>query len=216
MNFQQVQAVLNDLPATFKRPSVPFVQWTDADTAGAYRGAGAADGIAAQVQTFDQAQYGWLDVWGLLFNVPRLGDEADSRYKATIPYVVTAGAGTPVGIAKWINAVWGVSVTVQEQLPAVGYSINFPAGLSTSQIAQIVASLGRIRPAGVPFTIGQIASNGLYLTTINFAGGAPDVTGAFLAGATAGGVLPLGPGTNNAAPIVPTVFLTDPGLNPGS
>lgn len=213
MNYATVRAQLLDLPKTFLRPGLPFLQWIDALTAGMFRDTAGVDGISQQISNFGNARFGWLDIWGLLFNVPRQANEADAAYKARIAYEVTAGAGTPVGIAYWILKLWGVNATIQENLPAVGYNIEFQGSLTTSQITAILISLGRIRPAGVPFTVNSASSAGLYLNTVNFTN-APKVTGAYLAGSSGTADLGLGPATNNAAPILPTLFLQDAILNP--
>ena len=213
MNFAQVQKQLENLPPTFLRNSTPFTQYMDALTAGMLRGAAPIDNMMAMVSNITNARYGWLDVWGLLFNVPRFVNEQDANYLARIQYEVTAGGGTPVGICKWILAVWGVSTEVLENLPSVGYQVIFPATLTTLQIQTILNSLIRIRPAGVPITIGALSPDGLYLQTINFFG-ASDVTGAYLAAGSVVSTVFLNVSTNNTTPLLPDLFLTDPTLNP--
>lgn len=213
MNFHQVQTQLENLPPTFLRQTSPFTQYMDALTAGMLRVTAPIDNIMAMVTQFSNARYGWLDIWGLLFNVSRFPNEADSVYLNRIQYEVTAGGGTPVGIAKWIAAVWGVQVEVLENLPSVGYQIIFPATLTTLQIQTILNSLVRIRPAGVPITIAAQSPDGLYLQTINFLGAA-DVTGAYLSASAVLSTVILNVSTNNTSPTLPDLFLTDPSLNP--
>ena len=214
MNFAQVQNILTDLPSTFLRPQAPFTQWLDSLTNGLTRYASAMDALSQQVAIFSQARFGWLDIWGLLFNVPRFSNEADQVYAARIQYIITAGGGTPVGIATWIYHVWGIEVTVTESLPTIGYSLLFPAETTDTQIADIVVSLARVRPAGVPIINISRVYGGLYLETINFLDLAPSVMGAYLAGQSSNAAGELSAGTNNAQPILPTLFLTDPTLNP--
>lgn len=213
MNFHQVQFQLENLPPTFLRQTSPFTQYMDALTSGMLRVTAPIDNIMASVTKFVNAQYGWLDIWGLLFNVPRFPNESDATYLNRIQYEVTAGGGTPVGIAKWIAAVWGVQVEVLENLPTVGYQIIFPATLTTLQIQNILNSLVRIRPAGVPITIAAQSPDGLYLQTINFLG-ASDVTGAYLSASAVLSTVLLNVATNNTSPALPDLFLTDPILNP--
>jgi hypothetical protein len=215
MDFANVQQQLNDLPPTFKRPGAPYTQIIDAQSAGLTRYCDAATGLSAQTQ-FQNAVYGWLDLWGLLFGIPRLPQESDAHYKNRIQYEVNAGAGPQNAIAQWIQVVWGVSATIQEQpLPGVGYSITFNASLTTAQIIQILISIGRIRPAGVPILNIGVVGIGTYLDTINFLE-VQRVTGQYLTGGTVpvGALLP-GPCTNNAQPLIPDLYLTDPTLNPG-
>jgi hypothetical protein len=176
-----------------------------------YRDTGASDSTIQQGTSFPNARFGWLDTWGLLFNVPRLNNEADSKYAVRILYTITAGAGTPVGIATWIYIVWGLTVTVQESPPAVGYNITFQQLLSGTQLLNVLQSLVRIRPAGIPFTL-SFPENGLYLNTINFLNSV-NVTGAYLTDPNGTEVVGLSAGTNNAEPVLPGIFLTDPVLN---
>lgn len=214
MNFQQVQNQLTDLPRTFLRLGTPFTQWMDSITAGLTRYTSAADALIQQIVTFANAKFGWLDTWGLLFGIPRFANEADQNYSPRIPYIVQAGGGPPNAIAYWILNVWKVQVTVTENFPSVGYSITFPSGLTLAQIIQILISIARVRPAGVPITAVLQESSGLYLDTINFLDYAPSVTGAYLTQASSTPVSGLGSTTNNTQPLLPTLFLTDTTLNP--
>ena len=212
MDWAAIQNQLNDLPRTFKRQGAPYTQLIDAITAGLFFGAAGDDGTLAAAASFPSARFGWVDVWGLLFNVPRNSNEADASYMARIVYQVTAGGGPPVAIAKWIKNVFGIDATIIENLPIVGYIIQFAILLTTQQVLTIVQSLAHVRPAGVPFTVLS-PDSGLYLDTINFLDGT-NVTGDYLTGAN---LLNLGlsAGTNNTPPTLPTLFLTDTVLNPG-
>lgn len=213
MNFGEVQEQLTSLPNTFLRRLVPFTQYMDALTAGITRETAALDNMSVNVNDFQQASYGWLDVWGLLYNVARFSGEADQIYRNRIQYEVTAGGGPPVAIAKWIFAVWQVNVIILENLPNVGYQIIFPGTLTTAQIQAIMDSIVRVRPAGVPITIAAQTVDGLYLQTINFLSAA-DVTGAYLSSIASQSAITLRPTTNNLTPLLPDLFLTDPTLNP--
>jgi hypothetical protein len=214
MNFQTVQSQLENLPNTYLRPGTPFTQWMDSITAGLTRDTGALDQISIQISDFINSRFGWVDIWGLLFNVPRFPNEPDQYYIARIAYEVMAGGGPPVAICAWVLAVWRINIQIIENLPAVGYKVIFPATLTTLQIEQILNSLVRIRPAGVPITIAAQSVDGLYLQTINFCGAA-DVTGAYLADQASTATVTLNESTNNTPPSLPDLFLTDPTLNPG-
>jgi hypothetical protein len=213
VDFSLVEAQLNDLPTTFKREGAPYTQWVDAEAAELTRYTSTADEILAQVQNFNNARYGWLDFWGLLFGgIARMLGEADARYAQLISYTVTAGAGPGVAIAKWIQVVWGLTATVTENLPGIGYTISFAESLTDDQIAMVLGSLGRIRPAGVPITASSSTRVGTYLNTINFAGGAPSMTGAYFGGVVFAGVSGVAASTNNAVPLLPDLYLIDPAL----
>lgn len=213
MDFTAVQRQLNDLPATFRRPGVPYTQFVDSLTSELNRDTNALDGLVSQVTAFTQAQFGWLDIWGQLFGVPRLQSEADALYSQRISYTVLAGAGPPVAIAAWIQAVWHISVTVTESFPTIGYTVTFPSTVTSAQILQIVASLSRIRPAGVPIRAVNANSFGTFLNSIDFFN-APRVEGSYLLGTTPASGFGLGAATNNSIPTLPGLMLTDPILNP--
>ena len=211
MDFATVQKILLDLPRTFLRPGAPFTQLIDSFTAGAALYTNAADGISLQTD-FTQVQGGWLDFWGLLFGVPRESYEADSSYRNRIVFTVTSGNGTVLGIQLWVLIVWKVIAQVTERSP-VGYNIVFPATVTLAQIEQIIASIAKVRPAGVPFGVFQ-QGVGTFLQTINFLN-APRVTGAFLSGGSgAAQAITIPAATNNAQPLIPDLYLTDPTLNP--
>jgi hypothetical protein len=220
MNFQQIQTILNDLPATFRRPGNPFLQYIDALVSALTRGGIAADGVAAEGTDFSQAQYGWLDTWGLLFNIARQQNQRDANYSNQIAYTVNVSGGPPVQIIRWLSVVFGITVEISENIPGVGYSLLFPPVVTTPQLVAMILSIAYVRPAGVPFTVlvesggGAGGGAGTYLTTINFLD-APRAAGAFLAGGS--GTLQdlgIGPSTNNAQPLLPDLFLIDPTLNP--
>lgn len=221
MDFSTVQKQLTDLPLTFQRPGTPFTQWIDALTAGLTRDTAALDQLLSQVQSVDNAVYGWADIWGLLAGIPRFSNEEDRTYITRIIYILNAGGGTPVGMAAWIGAVWKVSAQITETFGQVGYNIVFNTTITLEQAVAIVASMVRIRPAGVPILSISVASRttlGMFLDTINFLDLAPSVTGAYLSGTggAGGGVAVPGlyPATNSAVPLLPDLLLTDPTLNP--
>jgi hypothetical protein len=212
MDFAQVQTELNDLPTTFQRPGAPFTQWIDADTAGLYRYTQAADGTVSQA-SFLNAVYGWLDFWGLLFGIPRNTNESDAKYMARIVYTINTGAGSPNAITMFISFVFGITVTLQENLPTIGYTLVFPPTVTPTQIDTILAAIVCVRPAGVPITnVGMLI--GSYLNSVNFIG-APRVTGAYLGGSGGSGGPAIPAATNNSSPLLPDLYLTDPFLNPG-
>lgn len=211
MQFAAIQAQLNDLPPTFKRTSLNYLQLIDSLSCALSTFAQGADGSTNQL-TFGNARFGWLDVWGLVFGIPRFNNEADSIYAARIAFEVLAGAGPPKQIEQWIMVVYKLSATVTENLPNVGYSITFPAVVTNTQISQILAGLAFVRPAGVPITGVFTVSGGTILETINFFNAA-EVVGAYLTGGTASQPVTIGASTNNAQPLLPALFLTDPSLN---
>jgi hypothetical protein len=212
MDFTDIQSQLDDLPPTFKRPDQTYRQWVDAWTAGLYRVTLAGDGTSTQL-TFANAAYGWLDVWGLLFGIPRRLNEVNPNYAKRIAFEVLAGAGPPAQIALWISIVYNVNVQVVENLPNVGYTLIFPASVNPDDIDGIINSLAYVRPAGVPITAVYQQNRGTFLETINFFD-APSVIGAYLAGGLTQLGFTINASTNNALPLLPDLYLTDPTLNP--
>lgn len=209
MDFTDVQAQLNDLPLTFKRPESPYTWLVDAlSTELALFTEGVDDTV--QQGVFVNALDGWLDVWGLIFDIARQPDEANAAYMARISETVLAWVGTLPALQAWI-ALFAPGGSVIENV-GLGYSITLPSTLTTSQIFYFLQTLNRIRPAGVPFTVNAIAG-GLFLGTINFLGEGM-VAGSYLTASTTAFVIPIGPTTNNAAPQLPDLYFIDPTLNP--
>lgn len=202
---------LNDLPTTFKRPNTPYLQLVDSFNGGLSNFTGALDAVLAQ--TFEDAQYGWLDVWGAIFSIQRQNGEADGRYRARITYTLLAWVGTVPSIERWAVETLGASIAVTENLPGVGYEITFPGGLTSAQITAFLVSLARIRPAGVPFTYIQ-QQIGLYLDTIDYMG-LSAVVGEYLTDDGVPAAPPIPALTNSTKPLLPEYYFTDPTLNPG-
>ena len=209
MDFAAVIAQLNDLPTAFQRGGPPYTQIVDALAAETTLYTSGVDSIVSQL-TFATALDGWLDVWGLIFDIPRQQNEANSKYQTRISETILAWIGTVPALQVWLN-LFAPGGTITENLPGVGYAISLPANLSSSQITTFFTTLARIRPAGVPFTVNQLAG-GLYLGTINFLGEGR-MQGAYLATGISTPVYTLKAYTNNAAPQLPDLYFVDPTLN---
>jgi len=211
MDLPSVLARLNDLPSTFKRNGPPYTLLIDSIGWQLTMFTQAADATSQQVLAFGPALDGWLNVWGLLWGVPRQQQEANSSYATRIARTVLAWVGTLPAIQQWL-IYYAPGATVTENLPDVGYVITFPANMTLAQIAVFLLSFNRIRPAGVPFAVQQIASGLTLGTDVFLATGAPK--GAYLSGAAEPFPLPIGPSTPNTVPLLPTVYFSDPTLNP--
>lgn len=210
MNFAAVQAQVNDLPASFTRQGAPYTQLVDALSGALSLWTGGTDGIASQVAAFSQAQGGWLDVWGLLFLVPRNQGEGDGPYSTRIQETVLAWVGTLPAMQAWF-LLFAPGGTVTENASGMGYMISLPATMAPSLVAAFLATLNRIRPVGVPFTVQQ-ATGGLYLGTEAFLG-LGRVQGSYLVSPAAQSTLDLAALTNNAQPLIPDLLLIDPTVN---
>ena len=211
MDFAAVLAQLNDLPSTFSRSGAPYTQIIDSLASQLSLYTNGTDKILLQLN-FANALGGWLDTWGLILDLPRQISEPDSHYALRITETVLAWVGTVPAIQAWLN-MFAPGGTIVENVGAVGYVVNLPATLTASQIQAFFFTLIRIRPAGVPFTVNQIAG-GLYLNTVNFLGEGR-MTGAYLYGPSLSAQLSLSATTNNAVAQLPDLYFIDPTLNPG-
>jgi hypothetical protein len=213
MNFAAVLAQLNDLPSAFTRPGPPYT-WLAASLAVSDAlSTETCDDTVAQTLTFANAQDGWIDVWGLLFNMPRNQNEANSLYAARIQETVLAWVGTLPALQAWI-ALFAPGGSIAENISGLGYVITLPAAMSQTQVQNFLQSLNRIRPAGVPFSV-NVAAGGLFAGTANFTGGGGGgVMGDYLSAATSSLALGISPTTQNSVPLLPTTLLVDPTINP--
>ena len=216
MKFADVLAQLNTLPSTFTRTDATFASIQAAKAAGLFRYTNASDGVIAQIQTFANAYGVWLDAWGKLFVIPRNANERDDIYMHRISAVLIAGRGTPVSIEQFVFDATGVTATVSENLVNGTWSLALGQPLSQQAFQDLVDNLGYVRPAGVPFLQASATEHGgLYPGSVNYTN-APRVTGAYLkTPVQVADTTKISAYTNNAVPLLPTTFLTDPTINPG-
>lgn len=212
MDAAAVQYYLNDLPKTFKRPGTGYAQWMASLGFGVSSWTEASDAVMAQV-SFTQAQWGWLDVWGQLFGIPRLNEESDAGYLPRIQALLILRGATPVSIRSFMQVLYGVNCTIVEQFGSVTWLLKLNSPVPGVSYNALATALGRVRPAGVPFTPFQIAAGGCFISTVNFLGGSR-VPGSWINTATTPQGFTLSAGTPNSVPLLPTSYLTDPTLNP--
>lgn len=210
MNFQAVQAVLNDLPPTFTKPTQPYTQVIDSQTSALTLYTQGADGIVSQSSFANVAD--WMDVWGVLFGVQRNTNEGNIPYAQRIVATLLAWVGTVPAIQAWID-LYAPGGSVVENDDGLGYVLNLPATLSRTALTNFLVSLGRIRPAGVPFTVQQV-NTGLFLGTVNPLGGGA-MPGSYLVRGATTVPADISALTNSSVPLLPDLYLTDPTLNPG-
>lgn len=210
MDFPAVLATLDDLPSTFKRSTGWYPQLMDSIASSLALYTNEAQATLDQVQDFAFATSGWLDVWGLLFGIPRLAGEADAAYQPRIQNTVLAWVATVPAIQFWVNLYIPGSF-VLENLPGYGYTISFPGNVTLAQIQVFLNSFNRIRPVGVSFSLQQ-AGLGLYFGTEEFLGDGM-VVGNYLTALSTPIKLSLGASTPNSTPLLPALLLTDPSIN---
>ena len=210
MQFPDVQATLNDLPDTFTSTTGVYPQLVDSWTTALALFTTSSDGIAAQAD-FNSAVGGWIDAWGLAFNIGRLATESDYIYRARIVALLNAIVGTLPAIQIWIALYApGASVAVNDPLP--GYTISLPLTITSLQYQQFFDGLQYIRPVGVPVIIAALRG-GLFAGTTTFAG-LDTVMGSYLDTGTSVVSPPWSAVVNNASLRIPDLLLTDPVLNP--
>lgn len=206
MDFLTVISRLNDLPNTFKFNGPPYTQIVDGMADGASTFTLAADATLQQVQQFSNALDGWLDVWGLLWGVPRQQGEANSAFSLRISRTVLAWVGTLPALQAWVQF-FATGGSVAENSNGLGYIITLPSSMSQTQIMIFLQSLNRIRPAGVPFSISQIGG-GLFLGTVAFFGQGTQ-QGAFLSNGGSTVINTLNASTPNSVPLLPSLYFSD-------
>jgi len=210
MNFPAVLATLSDLPDTFKRQGPPYTQFIDslADSLALYTLG--ADATFAQATSFVNAIDGWMDIWGLLFGIPRDINEANALYRTAIQSTVLAWVGTVPALQAWMN-LFAPGGVVVENTGGVGYVLLFSGATTLAQIQSFLRLFNRIRPAGVPFQIQQ-AGLGLYLGTEEYLGDGR-VVGNYLTSLASSVPFGLPPSTPNAVPLLADLLLVAPILN---
>lgn len=212
MDWDDIQAVFNSLPATFRRIGPNYDRFQNSLTAGISRFTLGIDSVSGQ-DNFGTPPVGkWLDAWGKLLSCPRNNSESDAAYYMRIKETMVAWRGTVPGIEAYCQFALGLQATVQENFPAVGWSLMLASLLTAAQLAALVTNLAFVRPAGVPYRVfGR--RGGLYLSTLNFMGGT-QVPGSWLVPGAIYLPLTIPSTTNNAVPLLPTTWLTDPTINP--
>lgn len=213
MQYADVLVQINSLPSTYLRPGAGFTALQAARAAGLFRFTNAVDGLTQQL-TFSAASGVWLDVWGRLFGISRNTQEADAAYAGRISSTLVAGRATPVAMQIYLQAALGISATIVEDFAHTSWELSTTIELSAEQYNQVFAGLVFVRPAGVPSVAVAIHQGGLYIDSVNFMG-APKTTGAYLETPAGSFSLSANAYTNNSKAKLPTLFLSDPTINPG-
>lgn len=208
----QVLAQLLDLPSTFTRPGEVFRWLYNSLAAGESQYTLASDGIAAEL--YQPSALGpWLSTWGEILGIPRLPGESDLAFSNRIQNTLEVAVGTLAAVQAWTSYFLDTPlVSVTEAAPGqVGYTISIPAGYPAQTIANWITTLDRVRPAGVPFNLAEIAGP-LMLGTYSYIGGS-GFAGSYLGNGAVTVPLSIPASTTNARPLVGTTLLTDPNLN---
>ena len=213
MNFNAVQAQLNDIPTTFKRSNGDYQNLIDSFTVALSRFTLGSDGYANQLYV-SNAVDGWLDVWGLLVGIPRNTGEGNLPYYTRIQNTILAVVGTLPALQIYVTNIIPGAIVKELGSTKIGYTITIPTTVTSSQIQLLVSGINNIRPAGVPFTIGySISPDGLFLDTINFLDDG-NVQGDYLTSTSASTAsITLYASQNNLESSFPTLYLTDQTLN---
>jgi hypothetical protein len=212
MQFADVKARLDDLPRSYTRLGPNYQTFDTAQTAALFRYTNASDGVMNQLN-FTQAVGPWLDAWGKLFGIARNTNEADDTYQNRITYTLLAGRCTPNAILIYLQTL-GITATIEEDFVNCSFALQFTAPLTTAAFTSLAQNMASVRPAGVPFLPFQVLQGGLYVGTVDFLN-APKVTGAYLDQPLNSFTPSISESTDNSVPLLPTLWLSDPTLNPG-
>lgn len=208
MNYTQVNAQLLNLPDTFQRFGPVFAGLMSAITAALTRSTYSIDQIAANIN-INTARFGWLDAIGELFGILRNPYESDTKYRARLIGTLSATRGTPTSIVNFLKLALNLTATVTENFSTTSYQVNFLQPQTLITLQQVVQALVWVRPAGVPFLPLYQLSGGLFLNTCNYLG-VKQVTGSYLSNPNVAVNIVIAANTNNPAPLLPTVYLSDP------
>ena len=213
MNWSAVQSILASLPSGYTRSGSTFADWQNSLTAGVSRLTTGIDTVNSQT-TFATAQGNWLTLWGTLLGVSRTPPESDTAYSMRITETVVSGRGTPVGIESYLLEALGITSTVVENFPTVGYAVSLQPGttLTSFQKAAFAGNLNAVRPAGVPYNVTQL-NGGLFLGTGNYLGGT-GFQGSWLQPLSVASGFSTAPSTNSVVSSLPTTWITDITVNP--
>lgn len=213
MQWANIQSQLENLPGTYLRQGTTFEWLQNSYIYGMERFCNAMDGTMAQL-TFNNAQWRWLDTWGILFGVERNNNETDEHYRTRITNTVQAYHGTPNAIVAYMADSLGLNATVAENFNDPAWFFTLQSLIPTSEYNSLATQLATVRPAGIPFNPMYVLSGGIVLNTINYLSSAPKVTGAYLGSPTTAFYFSIPSSTNNTRPQLPTTYLSDPTLNP--
>lgn len=210
MDFNTVQQRLGDLPTTFLRQGNVFAAWEASQAYQLSQYTYGADSIIPQT-SFSSANYGWLDVWGELFDILRNNNEGNQTYQNRISFTLQSPVGTLYAIKAYSTFYFGYPTTVTENTSGVGYTITIPNLPSLSGMPQYLINLERIRPAGIPFSVIQTFESN-FLNTFQYVGG-QNWAGAYLGGGNINILTTIPEPITNSQPLLPSILLTDPSLN---
>ena len=214
MQWADIAYQLGDLPDTYKR-SGPTYEWVmNSLTAALDRYTNSSNAVVSMAN-FTNAQGKWLDFWGqLLGGISRLNEQTDEEYMALITQTILDGKGPPVAILDYVKLIYGIKASITENFPNVGWYLKFGSSFPQSEYNQLALTLGNVRPAGVPFTPFYVLGGGLYLNTINYLG-RDRVTGSYIGQPVTAFNFTIPNSTPNVVSELPTLFLSDPTINPG-
>lgn len=213
MRYSNVLYQINDLPRTYKRSGSVYVSWSQSLTAGLVNYTD-ADRSVIEMSNFANATGPWLKFWGMLFgNIPKLQNQTDAQYKVYITNTLLTNKNTPLAIQNYVDMVYNVQSVVEEFFPKVGWALALNTPINAQELADLSISLNFVRPAGVPVMPSMILTGGLFLGTINYVN-RERVTGSYLGNPTRTLTFTMNGSTDNSLSQLPTLYLTDPTLNP--
>ena len=208
MRIDQVNSQLLDVPPVFKPTGATYQAVISAVLAGLEDLGATTEALAKQLDLLT-ASASWLDLWGLLVQLPRTTNEGDTQYRARIQATLLGGTATVAGIGAFLSEAFGLSVIIQENFTTNSWMVTFSVPLTDSQLTTIALALARIRPAGIPFFPFNVVAGGMYLYTTMFLG-MTYAQGAYLEAPTQQFYPNIGPNTNSLLVVLPLSYMNIP------
>lgn len=212
MTYDEALQIVTSLPETFRRVGSNYSVWQTSQMIAIARFISGDDSIISQIVSVDAATAKWLDTFGELLGISRKSRESDSAFAARVQATCVANHCSPLNIIAFLSFSMNITTEVTESFPDVGWVLSVSDSNVLTDEATLADTLVRVRPAGVPF-VYEYPSGGLYMTS-NVFRNRPLGYGAFLSDATKTKTPTEGGATNAATSTLPTVFLTDPVINP--
>ena len=98
MDWEDVQAVFEALPSTFRRLGPNYDNWQNSLVAGISRMTLGMESVSEQANFAGPPVGKWMDAWGRLLGVPRNNDETDAAYFNRVKATMTVQRTTIPGM----------------------------------------------------------------------------------------------------------------------
>ena len=210
MDASLVKQQILDVPPPFVRSDATFTALINAQAFAESLYTIGSDASSGNLSVTSSSN-GYLSAWGEIFGITRAANESNAQFLNRLTGTLVNPVGTAASIIQFGQLILGQTIEVNTNPNGIGYTINIPSATSSDLIDRFIASLNRIRPAGVPFTI-NLETEPLILETYAYAG-SPSFAGAYLGYGTEPYTYTLSSSTPSATLLAPDNIVTDPLLN---